>query len=136
MAISRNTKQKQIITQEIAKMGEFFSAEELYDKLKIIDESIGIATIYRNLKTMVEKKEINMYMCDRRQVYAKTHNHCHFIDEETGEVIHFDIASLDFLKNKIPGKITSFQIEVRGKLDTKKIKHAHTCEHNHIHMPK
>ena len=34
--------------------------------------------------------------------------------EETGKIIHFDVDSLDFLKNKIPGTISSFQIEVRG----------------------
>jgi hypothetical protein len=34
--------------------------------------------------------------------------------EKTGKVIHFKIESLDFLKNKIPGTIKSFQIEVRG----------------------
>jgi Fur family transcriptional regulator, ferric uptake regulator len=136
MAISRNTKQKQLIQREINKMTEFFSAEELFDKLKEQDSTIGLATIYRNLKNLQKTNEIHAYICDRRQVYAKTHNHCHFIDEETGETVHFDIESLDFLKNKIPGKITSFQIEIRGKIDPQKIKHAHTCEHNHIHMPK
>ena len=37
------------------------------------------------------------------------------ICEETGKVIHFDVDSLDFLKNKIPGSISSFQIEVKGR---------------------
>ena len=37
--------------------------------------------------------------------------------EETGKVIHFDVDSLDFLKNKIPGSISSFQIEVKGKCE-------------------
>jgi Fur family transcriptional regulator, ferric uptake regulator len=136
MALSRNTKQKQIIQTQINAMTEFFSAEELYDQIKEKDPSIGLATIYRNLKTLQKTNEIHTYTCDRRQVYAKTHNHCHFIDEETGQTIHFEIDSLDFLKNKLPGKITSFQIEIRGKIDPQTIKHAHKCEHNHLHMHK
>jgi Fe2+ or Zn2+ uptake regulation protein len=58
---------------------------------------------------------IYSYLCDRRIVYSREKkSHCHFICEKTGKVVHFDVDSLDFLKNKIPGSITSFQLEVKG----------------------
>ncbi len=112
---ARNTKQKEIINKEISRFKTFFTAEDLYEKVKAIDKDIGLATIYRFLKALRKDGSIFSYTCDGRLVYSKDNkSHCHFVCEETGKVIHFDINSLDFLKDKIPGSITSFQIEVRG----------------------
>ena len=82
--------------------------------MKKEDATIAVATIYRNLKQLVKDGELFVYTCDRRQVYSKTKQHCHYINEKTGEVTHFQIDNLDFLKNKIPGLISSVQIEIRG----------------------
>jgi Fe2+ or Zn2+ uptake regulation protein len=113
---SRNTKQKEIIETVIGQKDEFFTADELFIDVKKIDELIGIATIYRYLKDLRKSEKIFHYMCDGKALYSKNKkSHCHFICEETGKVIHFDVDSLDFLKGKIPGSISSFQIEVKGK---------------------
>ena len=112
---SRNTKQKEQIQEEIDKFKTFFTAEELYDKVKKKDNKTSLATIYRFLKRLRKLGNIYSYTCDNKLIYSKEKkSHCHFVCEETGQIIHFDINSLDFLKDKIPGSITSFQIEVRG----------------------
>lgn len=113
--ISRQTRQKEILEKTISQTKGFFNAEELFEKIKTQDDSIGMATVYRNLKTLVKNGELFLYTCDRRQVYSHTKQHCHFIDDETGKVTHFEIDNLDFLKNKIPGTIESIQIEIRGR---------------------
>lgn len=113
--ITRNTKQKETINKEIKKIKSFFTAEDLYDKLKSTNPNIGLATIYRHLKKLREDKDIFSYTCEGKRIYSKENkSHCHFTCEETGKIIHFDIDSLDFLKNKIPGTISSFQIEIKG----------------------
>jgi len=112
---SRKTKQKELIQQELDKLKTFFSAEELHNKIKKKNSKVSIATIYRFLKSLKDNYQLYSYTCDRRTVYSKeTKSHCHFTCERTGEVTHFVIDNLDFLKNKIPGKITSFQLEVKG----------------------
>ncbi len=112
---TRNTKQKKIIQKEINNFNSFFTAEELYNKVRKIDNKIGLATIYRFLKHLRELRSIYSYNCNNSLVYSKEkRSHCHFICEKTGKLIHFDVESLDFLKDKIPGSISSFQIEVRG----------------------
>lgn len=112
----RNTRQKEIIQAEIKRFKTFFTAEELYEKVK--EKKISLATVYRFLHVLKQEGELFSYLCDRRQIYSKEKNsHSHFICEETGKVIHFNIDNLDFLKNKIPGKISSFQIEVKGLCD-------------------
>ena len=111
----RETKQKEIIREEIENIDSFFNAEDLYELIGKKDPGIGLATIYRFLKKSVKEKSLYSYVCDRRTVYSKKkRSHCHFVCEKTGKIIHFDVDSLDFLKNKIPGDITSFQIEVKG----------------------
>ncbi len=113
--ITRSTKQKKIIGKEINRFKTFFTAEDLYENVKSVDKNIGLATIYRFLKTLRKNGNIFSYACDGKLVYSKENkSHCHFVCEKTGKVIHFNIDSLDFLKDKIPGSITSFQIEVKG----------------------
>lgn len=114
----RNTKQKEIIDKQIKEFKTFFTVEDLYEKIKAIDKNIGLATIYRFLKTLRKDKKIFFYTCNNKLVYSKENkSHCHFVCEKTGKIIHFNINSLDFLKDKIPGSITSFQIEVKGLCD-------------------
>jgi len=117
----RKTKQKEIINKEINTFKTFFTAEDLYEKVEAVDKTIGLATIYRFLKTLREEGTIFFYTCDGTLVYSKENrSHCHFVCEETGRVIHFTVDSLDFLKDKIPGLIRSFQIEVKGVCTTSK----------------
>ena len=112
---SRSTRQKEIIQSVIDKTNTFFTAEELFNKTKKLDNTLGIATIYRYLKGLRQKNQIYSYVCEGKHLYSKEKkSHCHFVCEETGKRTHFDIDSLDFLKDKIPGSITSFQIEVKG----------------------
>jgi len=107
----RETKQLKEIQKEIDKTNTFFTAEELHKNLK----QIGIATIYRYLNELEKTDKLYAYLCDRRKIYSKQKNsHCHFHCEKTGKTFHFEIKSLDFLKNKIPGSIKSIQIEVKG----------------------
>jgi len=112
---NRNTKQKELIKAELSKIDTFFNAEDLLEKVRKKDKNIGIATIYRFLNEAKKKGELYTYSCDRKMVFAKGEkSHCHFECEKTGKVIHFEIDNIDFLKNKIPGTITSFQLEVKG----------------------
>lgn len=116
--MSRQTKQKELIATELSKISTFFNAHELYELVQRKDSGIGLATVYRFLQDAKKKGELYSYMCDRKTVYSKgKKSHCHFICEKTGKIVHFEIDNIDFLKNKIPGSITSFQLEVKGVCD-------------------
>ncbi len=119
--ISRNTKQKELLGKEVQKFNSFFTAEDFFKQARKKDPNIGIATVYRFLNDLVNKKELHSYICDRRTLYSRQKNsHCHFICEKTGKIIHFEIENLDFLKHlkgKIPGTISSVQLEIKGICD-------------------
>ena len=46
------TSRRRLILAEFYKSSEHLSAEDLYQKLRILDSSIGQATVYRSLKLM------------------------------------------------------------------------------------
>jgi Fe2+ or Zn2+ uptake regulation protein len=114
---TRQTKQKEIIEKEIKNINKFFTAEDLLEKVSKADKRIGISTIYRFLKELRAKDLIYSYSCQGKNIYSSTkRSHCHFECIETGKIIHFEIGNIDFLKDKIPGEIESFQLEVKGTL--------------------
>jgi len=124
MRSNRNTKQKEIIKKVLNSFDSFFNAQDLFNKIKEENSNIGIATVYRYLKEFEKSEEVFSYVCDRKRIYSLgKKSHCHFICEKTGKIIHFNIDNIDFLKNKIPGTISSFQLEVRGTChgDSKKV---------------
>ena len=115
---SRKTKQKELIQSEISTFTSLFTADELFDKIKKKDNTIGIATVYRFLKDLRKKKELHSYICERKMIYSREkNNHCHFIYQKCDQITHFNIEKIDFLSSKIKGDICHFQIDVHGICD-------------------
>ena len=113
--ISRQTKQKTLIEEEIGRFNSFFTAEELFRAIHQKDKSIGMATIYRSLNVHVHNQKIHNYICNRKTLYSShSKNHCHFICEKCGKTTHIDIKNIDFLKKNIAGTVCHFQIDVSG----------------------
>lgn len=111
---SRKTTQKNTLTAITANLKGFFSADDILSHEQVTRQDISRATVYRFLQEQVDSGNLQAYTCERRTVYSREKSHCHFICEDTGKVIHFTIDNIDFLKKKIPGNISSFQIEVKG----------------------
>lgn len=111
----RITRQKRIIEEELPKFKTFFTADELLEKVQLIDKKIGIATIYRYLKENATKKHIHSYFCDRRQIYSTQNNsHCHYTCQVCGKKEHVKIKDIGSIKKNIKGTICHFQIDVVG----------------------
>jgi len=112
---SRNTKQKELLNEEVKKFNSFFTAEELLIRSKKKDSHLGIATIYRFLSDLTDKSKLHSYICNRKTIYSSQDNsHCHFTCKKCGKIEHIKVNSLDFIKNKINGQICHFQIDVTG----------------------
>lgn len=115
---SRKTKQKDLILSEISACTSLFTADELFNKIKKKDSTIGIATVYRLLKELRKKEELHSYICERKMIYSRQkNNHCHFICQKCDQTTHFTVNKIDFLKTKIKGEICHFQIDVYGICD-------------------
>jgi len=112
---SRITLQKRILEKELLKFKTFFTADELFEVVIKEDLRVGIATVYRFLKSKVKTDEIHSYYCDRRQVFSTHDNsHCHFMCTNCGKTTHIKVKDLDFIKKGIDGKVCHFQIDIHG----------------------
>ena len=118
MRKSRNTRQKELIKNEIEKASSFFTAEELLRKVREKDKKIGIATVYRFLRGF-DKKGLCCFVCNRKAVYSRRQgSHCEFACQKCNKISHFNVDSLDFLKNRINVRnICHFQITIQGNCD-------------------
>lgn len=77
----RQSKYQEMIYEILNGVGVHMSAEEVYQKAKAMDDSIGIATVYRQLNALAEKKLIQRIR-DKEQGYiydgnGKPHHHFH-----------------------------------------------------------
>lgn len=113
--ISRKTKQKRLLEKNLANINVLFTGEDLFKKVRENDPRLGIATVYRFLKENREKGDLHAYMCKRKIVYSKKKtSHCHFFCEKCGKLEHITIEKIDFIKERVKGKICHFQLDVTG----------------------
>ena len=92
----------------------FFTAEELASKAQK-KSRIGIATVYRFLKSRERSGEVHSYLCGRRRLYSvKEDSHCHFTCSKCGHVEHLKLSKIDFIKDAANGKVCHFQLDITG----------------------
>ncbi|MGB4984476.1 MAG: transcriptional repressor [Erysipelotrichaceae bacterium] len=74
------------------------TAEEIYIYLKSLDDKVGIATVYRNLKALVDMQHLREINLEKQGVRYDLidHEHYHFICDSCGCITNF---TLDTLKN-------------------------------------
>lgn len=111
----RETRQKRAIGQAMASLRFLFDAETLHREVLKSDRGIGIATVYRLLKSLADEGKIHAYLCNRQTIYSTSKvSHCHFTCENCKEIRHIKLKKIDFLRGEIKGGICHFQIDVTG----------------------
>ena len=93
----RNTKQKSIILEVIKESKHHPTISEIYEEVQKIDPSIGLATVYRNVKKFVNDKQVFQIKTksgiDRYDYWT---DHIHFECLRCGKII--DIPDDELLK--------------------------------------
>jgi len=113
--ISRETKQKAILKDEIEKQPSYFTCQELFNRIKSKHPEIGIATIYRFLKELRREGKVHSYSCNRNILYSLSNSdHCHFTCENCGKTEHISLEDISPIKNKVKGEICHIQIDIHG----------------------
>jgi Fe2+ or Zn2+ uptake regulation protein len=115
MAEKRETMQKRIIQNLIDNTKSFFTAEDIYKKLKKENPKVGIATVYRFLKELQKERIIHSFTCSRKNLYSRNGmSHCHFVCEICEVRKHINLSKIDFLDKFIEDELCHFQIEISG----------------------
>jgi Fur family ferric uptake transcriptional regulator len=103
------------------------SVEVVYERAKAIDSSISIATVYRTLNMLDELDLVTRHEFNESFSRYETNmeHHHHLIDLETGQVIEFQNAELEALKEKIARdmgfELVDHRLELYGRKTKNKI---------------
>ena len=100
------------------------SVEAVYERAKALDASISIATVYRTLNMLDELDLVTRHEFKENFSRYETNmdHHHHLIDLESGQVIEFQNAELEALKERIAKEMGYDLIDHRLELYGRKLK--------------
>lgn len=100
------------------------SVEVVYERAKALDASISIATVYRTLNMLDELDLVTRHEFKENFSRYETNmdHHHHLIDLESGQVIEFQNAELEALKERIAKEMGFELVDHRLELYGRKLK--------------
>ena len=118
------TEQRRVIMRVLAQSDDHPSVETVHQRVKSIDPSISIATVYRTLHLLDEMNMVRRH--DFNESYSRFEvnldHHHHLIDLETGEVVEFKNQKLEDLKEQIAHELgyelVDHRLELYGRKKT------------------
>jgi Fur family ferric uptake transcriptional regulator len=124
----RQTKQRHIILDAVLSLGSHVDAETISRAAKAMDESIGLATVYRSLQLMIGAGIIAERMFDKDRAYFEVidpslQHHDHFICTRCGKIVEFFDAELEELQERIASRLgyrlTDHRMDLYGDCEGK-----------------
>ena len=115
--LQRNLLVKQLLNGK----NRHFTAEDLYDEMKLKKINISLATIYNTLHSFVEKKILKLVSIKEGKTIFCTNmkNHYHFFNPKTGKLIDIPYKKIKIKKLPKPPKGTKIDnIEITINLNT------------------
>jgi|TARA_B100000959_G_C14541122_1_gene443631 Fur family iron response transcriptional regulator len=117
------TSQRNLIVKQLLNgRNRHFTAEDLYDEMKLKKIRISLATIYNTLHSFVEKKILKLVSIKEGKTIFCTNmkNHYHFFNTKTGRLIDIPCDEIKILKlPKAPKGTKINNIEITINLNTK-----------------
>ena len=115
------TPQRELIFRSFFEMGEHVSVDELYDRVRQQDSSVGYATVWRNLKLICRvglAEEVNIGDGITRYDRVTKVPHGHLFCTECRSVTEFNVEQLVGILAQTAGERgfspENFKIEVQG----------------------
>jgi Fur family ferric uptake transcriptional regulator len=100
----RPTRQRAAVAAVLAENDEFRSAQELHAILRAAGDTVGLATVYRNLQAMAAEGEIDMLRTDDGEaVYraCSTGHHHHLVCRVCGRTVEVEGPTVEAWANKV-----------------------------------
>ena len=119
----KSSKRRDFIFDFIVQKKGHFTIDDIYQKLLVLDPDIGIATIYRTIRLLVDSGILIEQTFGEKKGYFEITNrqlshHGHLICIECGKIIEFDNELFEnhqkALKKNHGFKIHSLKLEVYG----------------------
>ena len=117
------TSQRNLVVKQLLNgKDRHFTAEDLYDEMKLKKTNISLATIYNTLHSFVEKKILKLISVKEGKTIFCTNmkNHYHFFNSKTGKLTDIPYEKIKIKKLPKPPKGTKIDnIEITINLNTK-----------------
>lgn len=115
---------RKTILKVLGESSDHPSVEEVYERAKALDASISIATVYRTLNMLDELDLVTRHEFKENFSRYETNmdHHHHLIDLESGQVIEFQNAELETLKERIAREMGFELVDHRLELYGRKLK--------------
>ena len=116
------TQRNLVIKQLLNGKDKHFTAEDLYDEMKLKKKNVSLATIYNTLHSFVEKKILKLIAIKEGKTIFCTNmkNHYHFFNPKTGKLTDIPYKGIKINKLPKPPKGTKIDnIEITINLNTK-----------------
>ena len=116
------TQRNLVVKQLLNGKDKHFTAEDLYDEMKLKKKNVSLATIYNTLHSFVEKKILKLIAIKEGKTIFCTNmkNHYHFFNPKTGKLTDIPYERIKINKLPKPPKGTKIDnIEITINLNTK-----------------
>lgn len=91
--MQRNTRQRTAILETLSRQADFRSAQQIHEQMRADGETVGLATVYRNLQALSRAGRLDVLVAaDGESLYRQcedTGHHHHLVCRECGSTVEF-----------------------------------------------
>ena len=89
----RHTRQKDAVLRALRGSGDFMSAQDLHQQMSQTGVEVGLATVYRQLKSMAESGDVDTIQFNGQQLFRLCEDHAHhhhLVCEHCGKTVEIE----------------------------------------------
>ena len=106
--MQRKTRQRAAILETLGRQDEFRSAQQIHEQMRADGETVGLATVYRNLQSLSTAGRLDVLVSAEgeslyRQCEADGHHH-HLVCRQCGRTVEFLAPKLESAMTAIAGE--------------------------------
>lgn len=118
------TGQRRVVLKVLEDSSDHPSVEQVYERARILNPSISMATVYRTLNLLAEFgiAVAHDFGASFARYEINENHHDHLIDVETGRVVEFTDPALEALKEKIAREMGYELVDHRLDLYARRLK--------------
>ncbi|MDO4888348.1 MAG: transcriptional repressor [Actinomycetaceae bacterium] len=97
-ARTRNTAQRQTITEHLERLSTFVSAQKLHESLTSSGSRIGLATVYRTLQVLADEGAVDLLRTDSEVLYrycGLSGHHHHLVCRSCGTTVEVSGSQIE-----------------------------------------
>lgn len=97
--MQRMTRQRRSVVEELGRLSDFRSAQQIFEDLQRTDQHVGLATVYRNLQSLTEAGDVDVLRaadgeCLYRLCEVRGHHH-HLVCRNCGHTEEIAAAQME-----------------------------------------